>query len=167
MKPMIFTLVGQDQPGLISNLAQTVYDMGGNWLGSNLSHMAGHFAGFVHIDLPEAKHAKLIKLFSEHPILKIHLLPGHTVETIDQRNAKIEIMGNDRSGIVQDLTQILNQFNVNIIKFDSSCESAPNWGGLLFKATAIISTTVDFDLDRLREGLEAIANDLMVDIECQ
>ena len=43
MKPIIFTLVGIDKPGLISDLAKTVYDMGGNWLGSNFSHMAGHF----------------------------------------------------------------------------------------------------------------------------
>jgi glycine cleavage system regulatory protein len=167
MKPMIFTLVGQDKPGLISDLANTVYEMNGNWLGSNLSHMAGHFAGFVHIDLPEDKHQNLIDIFSQHPHLKIHLLAGEKLEDNADQTAKIEITGNDRSGIVQELTQILNQFNLNIMKFDSSCQSAPNWGGSLFKATAIISIANDFDLDDLRESLESVANDLMVDIEFQ
>ena len=167
MKPIIFTLVGSDKPGLISDLAKSVYDMGGNWLGSNLSHMAGHFAGFVQVDLPVEKHQALIDLFSQHPDLKIHLLPGVTDQSTEQQCVQIDIMGNDKTGIVQELTQILSQFNLNIVKFDSSLESAPNWGGALFKAKAIITVAADFDLEALQESLESVANDLMVDIEIQ
>ncbi|WP_133468489.1 glycine cleavage system protein R [Paraglaciecola marina] len=167
MKPMIFTLVGQDKPGLISDLAKTVFDMGGNWLGSNFSHMAGHFAGFVEVNLPQDKHLDLIECFSQHPDLKIHLLAGDLESSSQQKSAKIEIMGNDKAGIVQELTQVLSQFNLNIVKFDSNLESAPNWGGSLFKAKATITIAEDFDLDSLRETLEAVANDLMVDIEIE
>lgn len=168
MKPMIFTLVGQDKPGLISDLAKTVYTMGGNWLGSNFSHMAGHFAGFVQIDLPLDKHQILIELLSQHPDLKIHLLSGVTEEPAEpQQSVQIEITGNDKTGIVQELTHILDQFNLNIIKFDSCLETAPNWGGSLFKAKAMITVAADFDFEKLQESLESIANDLMVDIEFQ
>jgi glycine cleavage system regulatory protein len=167
MKPIIFTLVGQDKPGLISDLAKTVYDMGGNWLGSNFSHMAGHFAGFVQIDLPQEKHPALIERLSQHPDLKIHLLPGITTPAVEQQNVQIEITGNDKTGIVQELTLILSQFKLNIVKFDSCLESAPNWGSSLFKAKAIIAVAADFDLDTLQESLESVANDLMVDIEIQ
>jgi glycine cleavage system regulatory protein len=167
MKPIIFTLVGIDKPGLISDLAKTVYDMGGNWLGSNFSHMAGHFAGFVQVDLPLEKHQALMERLSEHPDLKIHLLPGMTETQGEQQTVQIDIMGNDNTGIVQELTQILSQFNLNIVKFDSFLESAPNWGGALFKAKAIIMVAADFDLETLRDRLESVANDLMVDIEIQ
>lgn len=167
MKPIIFTLVGIDKPGLISDLAKTVYDMGGNWLGSNFSHMAGHFAGFVQVDLPLEKHQALMEILSEHPDLKIHLLPGMTETRGEQQTVQIDIMGNDNTGIVQELTQILSQFNLNIVKFDSFLESAPNWGGALFKAKAIITVAADFDLETLRDRLESVANDLMVDIEIQ
>ena len=168
MKPLIFTLVGQDKPGLISNLAKTVYGMGGNWLGSNFSHMEGLFAGFVQIDLPLDKHQTLITLLLQHPDLKIHLLSGVVEEPNEpQQKVQIEITGNDKTGIVQELTQILNQFNLNIVKFDSYLETAPNWGGSLFKANALISIAADFDLEKLQESLESIANDLMVDIEFQ
>jgi glycine cleavage system regulatory protein len=168
MKPLIFTLVGQDKPGLISDLAKTVYGMGGNWLGSNFSHMAGHFAGFVQIDLPLDKHQTLITLLLHHPDLKIHLLSGVVEEPIEPlQSVQVEITGNDKTGIVQELTQILNQFNLNIVKFDSCLETAPNWGGSLFKAKALISIAADFDLEKLQESLESIANDLMVDIEFQ
>ena len=167
MKPIIFTLVGIDKPGLISDLAKTVYDMGGNWLASNFSHMAGHFAGFVQVDLPLEKHQALMERLSEHPDLKIHLLPGMTEARGEQQTVQIDIMGNDKTGIVQELTQILSQFNLNIVKFDSFLESAPNWGGALFKAKAIITVAADFDLETLRDRLESVANDLMVDIEVQ
>ena len=73
-------------------------------------------------------------------------------------------MGNDKPGIVQELTAILNRFNLNIIKFDSTCDSAPNWGGLLFKAKALVAVEEGFDLDELSDELESIANDLVVDI---
>jgi glycine cleavage system regulatory protein len=165
MTAMIFTIVGKDKPGLISSLAQTVYDLQGNWLGSSLSHMAGHFAGFVQIELPPDKHSQLIEIFSAHPDLKIHLLPSADSDEVHTEQAKIELTGNDRAGIVQELTHVLHQFNLNVVKFDSSCESAPNWGGSLFKATAVIAIAEDFDLVDLTERLEAVANDLMVDIE--
>lgn len=165
MKPIIFTLVGQDKPGLISDLATTVCAMGGNWLGSNFSHMAGHFAGFVQIDLPVEKHQTLIDLLIKHPDLKIHILPGTIAAPEDQQSVQIDIMGNDKTGIVQELTQILSQFNLNIVKFDSCLESAPNWGNALFKAKVTILVSADFDLETLRQKLESVANDLMVDIE--
>jgi glycine cleavage system regulatory protein len=167
MKPMIFTVVGQDKAGLVDSLAQTVFDMGGNWLASNFSHMAGHFAGFVQIDLPQEKRAELLAKFSEHPDLQIHLVEGLEADNSDTVTAQVEIMGNDKPGIVQELTSILNQFNINILKFESSCESAPNWGSSMFKAKASISVATDFDMDPLREALEDIANDLMVDIDLQ
>lgn len=167
MKSIIFTLVGQDKPGLISDLAKTIYNMGGNWLGSNFSHMAGHFAGFVQVDMPKEKHQALIEKLLKHPDLKIHLLPGITDTPVEQQSVQIDIMGNDKSGIVQEITQILSQFNLNIVKFDSCLESAPNWGGALFKAKATISVAADFDLEALQESLENVANDLMVDIEIQ
>jgi glycine cleavage system regulatory protein len=168
MKPIIFTLVGQDKPGLISDLAKTIYAMGGNWLSSNFSHMAGHFAGFVQIDLPLDKHQALNDLLSQHPDLKIHILSGVPEEpTEPQKTVQIEIIGNDKIGIVQEITQILNLFNLNIVKFDSHLETAPNWGGSLFKAKAIITIAVDFDLEKLQGALESVANDLMIDIEFQ
>ncbi|WP_026377421.1 glycine cleavage system protein R [Aestuariibacter salexigens] len=167
MKPIIFTLVGADKPGLIESLAKTVYQYGGNWLRSNFSHMAGHFAGFVEIDLPEEQHQALIDAFNAHPDLKITLMSAAGREAKFPNTAVINIMGNDKPGIVQEVTGVLNQFNINIRSFDSVCESAPNWGSELFKAQAVIAIPDDFDLDTLAERLEHIANDMVVDIDLQ
>ena len=73
-------------------------------------------------------------------------------------------MGNDKTGIVQELTYVLNQFNLNILTFASHCESAPKWGSLIFKAKAEIAVPAGFDDGALQEALESFANDLVVDI---
>lgn len=164
MKPMIFTLVGKDKRGLIESLAQTVFDLGGNWLGSNFSHMAGHFAGFVEIRLPVEHQTELMQRFAKHPDLSIKLLVGEADAVSAEQTAQVDIMGNDRPGIVQDVTGILSRFNINIVTFDSKCVSAPNWGGQLFKAKAMIGIEPAFNLDELRDALENIADDLVVDI---
>tara|TARA_R110001632_G_scaffold38687_6_gene97342 strand:- start:4496 stop:5098 length:603 start_codon:yes stop_codon:yes gene_type:complete len=164
MKPMIFTLVGKDKRGLVDSLAQSVFKLGGNWLGSNLSYMAGHFAGFVEIQLPEDKQAALIEQFSNHPSLSINLVEGSSENVAQTHTVQIDVMGNDKPGIVQELTTILNRFSLNIVKFDSTCDSAPNWGGMLFKAKTLVAIEDGFDLDELRLALESIANDLVVDI---
>jgi len=165
MKPMIFTLVGPDKPGLLNSVSKAVYQRGGNWLGSNFSHMAGHFAGFVHIDLPAEHHADLLELFSRHPDLHIHLVEGQAATNEAMQTVEVTITGNDKAGIVQELTHALNQFNLNIIKFDSNCSSAPNWGSMLFTAKAKVAVAADVDLFALRTALENIANDLMVDLD--
>lgn len=163
MKPMIFTLVGKDKPGLIDSLAKKVYEFNGNWLASNFSYMAGQFAGFVQVDLPEDKHQALIEVLNAHPDLTLHVVSADKAPERNVNIADIEIIGNDKPGIVQELTNTLNQFNINIMRFETSCESAPNWGSLLFKANAKIEVPDGFDLDLLREALEDIANDLVVD----
>ena len=162
---MIFTLVGKDKPGLLGSVSQTVFKLGGNWLSSNFSHMAGHFAGFVEVHVPDDKQQELVDTFAKHPHLQIHLVPGDGPAEQSQQSANISIVGNDKPGIVQELSTVLNQFNINIIKFSSSCESAPNWRGLLFTANTTISIPQGFDLDALSDALEEIANDLVVDIE--
>lgn len=165
MKPLIFTLLGKDKPGLIDSLAKQVYELGGNWLASSFAHMAGNFTGFVQIELPGDNHEALIEAFSNHPDLQIHLVSGNDGEGAQTQSVMIEVMGNDKPGIVQELTSVLNQFNLNIVKFESSCGSAPNWGSALFKAQATVDVPADFDLSTLREALEEIANDLIVDID--
>lgn len=161
---MIFTLLGRDQPGLLDSLAQQVYNMDGNWLSSNFSHMNGYFAGFVSVQIPAQHQDQLKQVFADHPSLTIHLLEGQEDKKVESQ-AQIEIVGNDKPGIVQELSAVLNRFNINILAFESRLESAPNWGNSLFKAKAEIAIPKAFGIDELQDALEKIANDLIVDIK--
>ena len=164
MTPIIITMVGQDRPGLVDQLAKQVYAHQGNWLASNFAQMAGQFAGFVEVHVPEAQHDQLIS--------SLDALEGISVQSVSAPKQQqgifdtlvVNVMGNDKPGIVQEITAVLNQFNLSIRSMESCCESAPNWGSLMFKANIVLDVPEAFDTDTVIESLENLANDLVVDI---
>ncbi len=164
MQPLIISVIGKDKTGLVDALAKKVYQHGGNWQSSSFAHMAGMFTGFVEVLVPKANHEALIEALDALPDLTVQSVSAVNESPTDTTELRVDIMGNDKSGIVQELTAVLNEFNLNIVNFDSTCESAPNWGSLMFKASAVISVPEGFDEDRLKQALENLANDLVVDI---
>ena len=165
MKPIIITMIGQDRPGLVDQLAKQVYAHDGNWLASNFAQMAGQFAGFVEVHVPEAKHDDLIASLDALEGIDVQSVSALEQSQQDAFNSLvINVMGNDKPGIVQEITAVLNQFNLSILSMDSCCESAPNWGSLMFKANIVIGVPESFDTDSITEALENVANDLVVDI---
>lgn len=167
MKPVIFTIIGNDKPGLVDILAKTVYANEGNWQGSSFAHMAGQFAGFVEVLVPEDKHQTLENALNQIDGLHVQVqsAPERTMSKLNK--VTIDVTGNDRTGIVQEITNILNGFNLNILNFSSRCESAPNWGGLIFKANLHVEVPTDTHVDELQDALEAVANDLIVDMSAE
>jgi glycine cleavage system regulatory protein len=165
MKPIIITIIGKDQPGLVDTLAKRVYAHQGNWLASNFAQMSGQFAGFVEVHVPEASHDDLITSLNEVKDIRVQSVSvADSNHLFNHQSMVIEVMGNDKAGIVQEITTVLHQFNLNIRSMESCCESAPNWGNLMFKASIVIDVPDAFDSDKLTESLEGIANDLVVDI---
>ena len=164
MKPLIIAIMGQDRPGLVDALAKSVYAHEGNWQGSSFARMAGQFTGFVEVHVEESHRDSLIAALNDIKDLNVMSVASVKEDASSQQTLSVEVMGNDKPGIVQELTHILNQFNLNIVSFDSRCESAPNWGNLMFKATATISVPEQFDEDALQSALESVANDFVVEI---
>jgi glycine cleavage system regulatory protein len=168
MKNVIITLVGKDQPGLVETIATCVFNAKGNWQSSNLSKMAGQFAGIIQVQLPETAVPEVEKYLSALPQLNciVQVDECHT-ETIDGQYITIDVMGNDKPGIVQEITTSLAQSSTSVVKMQTSCEAAPNWGGNLFKAHIIAAVDATTELDTITEQLEAIANDLVVELNIQ
>ncbi|MEQ9209117.1 MAG: ACT domain-containing protein, partial [Pseudomonadales bacterium] len=48
----ILTLIGEDKPGQVKNLAEVVKKHGGNWEESRLANLRGKFSGIVVVSLP-------------------------------------------------------------------------------------------------------------------
>ena len=55
--------------------------------------------------------------------------------------------------------------DVSIVELETETTSAPMAGELLFAARAVLQPPAGVDLDRVRDALEELANELMVDIE--
>ncbi len=166
MKQLVLTILGEDKPGLVEQISSTVSTHQGSWLASNLSHLCGLFAGLVQIEVSEDKLQNLRDALLSLPDLDIQIRDRHEHEHHDNtEKLNLVITGNDRVGIVQELSEIIRHKGANIVHFTSQQQSAPNWGVPLFNAVANIELPVGMDSDEVVDALESFANDLTVDVE--
>ncbi|MBF7072016.1 amino acid-binding protein [Glaciecola sp. MH2013] len=172
MQAMVLTIIGKDEPGLVDAIAKCITDANGNWLKSSFCQLSGQFAGFIEVMLERDKHDELVSACQNLANLHITLLPSSELNNSDSDQSSAElpvvnmtVTANDRRGIVSDIASALKRFNINIIEMSTRCESAPNWGSLLFTAKLSFSLVADVDLDDIKAAVEGITDDLMVEIE--
>lgn len=162
---MVLTVIGKDKVGLINQISECVEDCGGNWLKSSFCHLAGQFAGFVEVQLSNEHCDELIRQCKQLENLDVTLVPSTTSEIDLQKAIKLTVTGNDRTGIVKQITTSLKRFNVNIQEMQTYCESAPNWGNLIFTANILVYCSPEIESFELKEAIEQLADDLMVEVE--
>ncbi len=165
---LVFTVIAADKPGVVELLAQTVADHGANWLGSRMARLAGEFAGIVEVDVPEASADALSVALAalDRDGLRVQLGRSERSEPASGEwlPLHLELVGDDRPGIVHDISQALARRGVNVSELVTRCESAPMSGEALFRATASLLLPSGATIEELREDLEKIAHDLMVDL---
>ena len=167
MNSLVLTLIGVDRPGLVESLSKVVADHGGNWLESRMAHLAGQFAGILHLDVAQAQEEALIEALRNLDEQGMRVVVQTSIDepmapTVE--SVLLELVGNDRTGIVHEITQELRRAGVNVEQFDTECVNAPMSGGRLFQVRAKLHLPPNLTLVALRERLEQIADDLMVDI---
>lgn len=164
---LVATFVGPDKPGLVELLSRTIAEHGGNWLDARMCALSGQFAGIVLASVPEAKAAALRHALTglDRAGLKV------VVETASdgppsapERMLRFELIGQDRPGIVRDVSRVLREQGVNIEELHTETVSGAMSGETLFKATADVRLAPHLSAAQLRDALEALANDIMVDI---
>jgi glycine cleavage system regulatory protein len=163
MASLILTVVGPDRPGLVRALAHAVASHGGSWLESRMARLAGQFAGIVLVEAPDALLTDLRALESEGLRIVVH--PGEASPGASSgERLTVEVVGNDRPGIVRDVARVLAENGVNIDELITGVVSGSFSGETLFKATAIVRAPNAAAIAAIRAGLEFLGNEMMVDI---
>jgi glycine cleavage system regulatory protein len=165
MASLILTVIGPDRPGLVRALAHAVAAHGGSWLESRMARLAGQFAGIVLVEGPDAMLADLHALESEglRIVVQTGAAPSHLAPS-GQRLA-VEVVGNDRPGIVRDVARVLAAHGANIEELTTGVVSGSFSGETLFKATAFVRAPDEAAVAAIRSGLEFLGNEMMVDIQ--
>jgi glycine cleavage system regulatory protein len=73
-------------------------------------------------------------------------------------------VSDDRAGIILDISRALAGLDVNVEELSSEITDAPMAGGHLFKMHATLRAPEQVPLERVREVLEGLADELMVDL---
>ncbi|AUJ71341.1 glycine cleavage system protein R [Pseudoalteromonas sp. NC201] len=166
MKQLILTLIGKDRPGLVEEISSTILSNHGNWLTSNLSHLAGQFAGIVQVEVAEEHLQEIQDALHKLPGIDVSVESGESLQVQDEPDTlNLIITGNDRPGIVQELATVIRHKGANITHLTSKQRSAPNWGLPIFSAFATVTLPAGTVKENVIEALESITSDLIVDIE--
>lgn len=162
---LVMTVIGKDRTGLVESIARLVAAHGGNWLESRMCRLGGEFAGILRVLVPAERRAALEKALSELHDLNIVVRSDETPRSAGEpRLATLEVVGQDRPGIVREITHALAAQGVNVEELATECTSAPMSGEPLFRARAKLLLPADATVAALRQSLERAAADMTVEI---
>src|SRR6185437_9456716 len=109
---LVMTVIGNDRPGLVDSVASIVAEHGGNWLESRMSRLAGQFAGIVHVEVPAENELALTKALKTLDArgLTVVVHSGQRKAAAGRQTSVLEIVGQDRPGIVRQISHTLAEF---------------------------------------------------------
>lgn len=163
---LVLTLLGPDRPGLVKSLSETVQAHQGNWQESRMVHLAGQFAGLAHVTLPEEQVASFTAAIQalQEDDLKILVQKSDVAEKSSFTPLTLELLGQDRPGIVHDITRQLAAMNVNIEELESEQRAAPMSNELLFYAQLKLGLPTGVSEEQVQDAFESMPDQLMVDL---
>jgi glycine cleavage system regulatory protein/folate-dependent phosphoribosylglycinamide formyltransferase PurN len=164
---LVVTVIGPDRPGIVSLLSAKAQGFGANWSGSRMASLAGQFAGMVHFEVPRENADALAAALQalESTELKIHIERSDAAAVpAGRRLVKLELVGHDRPGIVRDLSGALAARGVSIEELHTEIVSGAMTAEHLFKVKAVLLVPKSVSNDDVRHALEALANEMMVDV---
>ncbi len=169
MDHLVLTVIAEDQPGLVERLADCIARHGGNWLDSRMSRMAGQFAGILQVAVPTTAQAELFDALREleGQGIRVLLAPSGSAPGRSWRMVRLQLVGNDRPGIVRDITRLLASHGVNLENLETEIAPAPMTNESLFHADARLAVPTGLPLEQLQQHLETLADDLMVELKLQ
>lgn len=167
---LVLTILGEDRPGLVDSIAQTVAAHNGNWVESRMARLAGQFAGIlrVEVDVDQAEAlTTAINLLSEGGLKSTVLADAAEPEASQKPAVHLSLVGQDRPGIVREISRVLATQGVNVEELNTEVTRAATTGQSLFQAEAQLRLPAGLSTETLRNALEEVAADLMVDLSLE
>jgi glycine cleavage system regulatory protein len=163
---LVLTVIGDDKPGIVQQLSEEILAAGANWEESRMARLAGKFAGLLHVSVDGDRADALAASLAALDAGGLTVVVARTADSAatEFRPLRLELVGNDRPGIVRDISRVLALQHVNIDELETGIASAPMSGETLFRARARLRVPTSVTLDTLRRQLEALAGELMVDL---
>ena len=166
MDHLVLTVFAPDKPGQVERIAQCIAEHGGNWLESRMSRMDGQFAGILRVGVPAEAYDELVEALHALSAQNIRVLLAESgiQPSCTWKPILLDLVGNDRPGIVRDITRLLAELGVNLESLATSVAPAPMSSEPLFHAEAVLAVPLSLSLEGVQSKLETLADDLMVEL---
>jgi len=167
---IVLTVVADDQPGIVEDLSDALATHGGNWTESSMMTLGGKFAGILLAEVPEDRASSFLSVLDSLEAGGMQIVAQRADKPARPANARefsIELVGQDHPGIVHEITEVLARLGINVQELETTVQSASMSGESLFIAHARILVPEDVSPESLRDEMEELANELMVDIKLE
>jgi glycine cleavage system regulatory protein len=169
MTPFVLSIIGDDRTGLVEALSDVVVAHGGSWERSQMTELAGVFAGVALVHVPGDRvddfRSALVPLHDQGLLdVTVHPADLDAEPSGDHPVVRVEVVGADRPGIVREVSALLASMGVTIVDLETRTEQAAMAGELLFRIDAQARLPAGVDSGNLTAALENLADDLMVDL---
>lgn len=166
---IVLTVIARDRPGVVERVSEVIERHQGNWVDSSMARLGGEFAGILMIELPEASLAALEADLAGLAAAGIDcmLRRDQRTQPVSGRRARLDITGVDHPGIIHEVSSALARQGVSIDSLETRVFTGSMSGERMFAATVEILLPAEGSSELLREALEEIARDMMVDIELE
>ena len=118
MPSIVMTLIGRDRPGLVDSLSAVIATHGANWTESRMAHLAGQFAGILRVEVAADKLDGLVQALErlDQIGLEVNLQANDLdgAESLDGPVVQLELVGNDRPGIIRDVSRVFSDLRINV-----------------------------------------------------
>jgi glycine cleavage system regulatory protein len=166
MATFTLTCVGDDRPGLVSALSAPISAHGGSWERSQMARLAGKFAGVLLVEVADANAEALVADLTALKEVGLSVVLERTDAPAERASLRfsLDLLGADHPGIVAEISAALAGRRISIEELSTDVREAPMAGGMLFEARAVLEAPTTTSTDELRSMLEALADELMVEI---
>lgn len=165
MALLVLSVVGSDRPGLTQAVAGVVLSVGGNWLESRLSRLGGLFGSvLVELEAGAAEGLRAAVTAIDAQGLEVRIAPAIDGPAVDGEILQLELVCQDRAGIVNQVAGALSALNANIEAFETWLSLEAHSGMPLFHMRARLRLPPTLKAEAVQAALEALSGEIMVDI---
>lgn len=165
---MVLTIIARDRPGLVKVLSETIAGHGGNWIDSSMARLGGEFAGILRVTVPsstsQALEGALARLGDAGIYVAIRKGEASPMARAGRR-VRLELTGVDHPGIIHRISAALSALDISIDQLETRVCAGSMSGAPMFEAKAEMLVPDGVREEILRATLEALAKDVLVDIE--
>lgn len=164
----IVNFVGTATPSTIRQLAAITHENDGKWLISKVNFIEDQVAAVIKVEIPLAQ-AQIVKdAFQSYPDLLVQIVDCDTKPPREETVFQLRLDANDRYGIVNEITHVLDNQGINILDMDCQRVFIAGGGGIsssLFTANMAIRLPPEIAIDDVAKELESLSEDTRVILE--
>ncbi len=159
----ITTIVGEDKPNTIKDIAEMTRSLGGEWSKSKVNKLDNQFAALMKVVIDEGSEQALKdKLQSAYPDLHFFHAPATDLTNGDVQTVSLTVDCEDRPGLTHDIVKVLSDLNLEAENMEFHRLPVTPVGGTVYTAKMTVRIPENMEKESLAESIESLSDCIRV-----